>query len=90
MARIAVGGFHHETNTFVATKTDFAYFCLHRDRPPYVRRAAVLEWLGSVRYPLSGFMAATKGLLVPKSVVRVMIESAMCGTAAGGAWVWRL
>ena len=61
MARIAVGGFHHETNTFVATKTDFAYFCLHRDRPPYVRRAAVLEWLGSVRYPLSGFMAATKG-----------------------------
>ena len=35
MARIAVAGFHHETNCFVAAKTDFAYFTAHRDRPPF-------------------------------------------------------
>ena len=43
MARIAVGGFHHETNTFVKPATDFAYFCSHRDRPPLVRRGDVLS-----------------------------------------------
>ena len=37
MARIAVGGVHHETNCFVKPDTDFAYFCTHRDRPPLVR-----------------------------------------------------
>ena len=43
MARIAVGGFHHETNTFVTPPTDYAYFCSHRDRPPLVRRGDVLK-----------------------------------------------
>ena len=43
MARIAVGGFHHETNTFVKPATDFVYFCSHRDRPPLVRRGDVLR-----------------------------------------------
>src|ERR1700737_959548 len=56
MARIAVGGFHHETNTFVKTPTDFAYFCSHRDRPPLVRRRDVLEWLSGISFALSGFL----------------------------------
>jgi microcystin degradation protein MlrC len=56
MARIAVGGFHHETNCFVPTKTDFAYFMSHRDRPPLVRGAAVIEWLGASSFALSGFL----------------------------------
>jgi microcystin degradation protein MlrC len=56
MARIAVGGFHHETNTFVDTSTDFAYFCSHRDRPPLVRRGDVLKWLNGVSFALSGFL----------------------------------
>ena len=56
MARIAVGGFHHETNTFVRTPTDFAYFCSHRDRPPLVRRGNVLEWLSGISFALSGFL----------------------------------
>ncbi len=34
MARIAIGGFPHETTCFVAAKTDFAYFASPRDRPP--------------------------------------------------------
>jgi microcystin degradation protein MlrC len=56
MARIAVGGFHHETNCFVAERTDYAYFASHRDRPPLVRGAAVIEWLGNTSFALSGFL----------------------------------
>jgi microcystin degradation protein MlrC len=56
MARIAVGGFQHETNTFVQPPTDYAYFCSHRDRPPLVRRGDVLTWLGSTSFALSGFL----------------------------------
>jgi microcystin degradation protein MlrC len=56
MARIAVGGFHHETNTFVTPPTDYAYFCSHRDRPPLVRRADVLKWLSGISFALSGFL----------------------------------
>jgi microcystin degradation protein MlrC len=56
MARIAVGGFHHETNTFVTPPTDYAYFCSHRDRPPLVRRGDVLKWLSGISFALSGFL----------------------------------
>jgi microcystin degradation protein MlrC len=56
MARIAVGGLHHETNTFVQPPTDFAYFCTHRDRPPLVRRADVLKHLTGTSFALSGFL----------------------------------
>jgi len=56
MARIAVGGFHHETNTFVTPATDFAYFCIQRDRPPLVRGPEVMEWMPKAGYPLSAFL----------------------------------
>lgn len=55
MARIAVGGFHHETNCFVPTRTDFDYFAAHRDRPPLVRGADVTKWLTNTSFALSGF-----------------------------------
>jgi microcystin degradation protein MlrC len=61
MARIAVGGFHHETNTFVTPATDYAYFCSHRDRPPLVRRGDVLKWLSNTSFALSGFLQAMQG-----------------------------
>jgi len=57
MARIAVGGMQHETNTFMPSVTDYAYFCTHRDRPPLVRGADVLKWLDGGSFGLSGFMA---------------------------------
>jgi microcystin degradation protein MlrC len=57
MARIAVGGFQHETNCFVAEKTDFAYFLSHRDRPPLVRGEEVLAWLADTSFALAGFLA---------------------------------
>ncbi|MBY0439230.1 MAG: M81 family metallopeptidase, partial [Burkholderiales bacterium] len=56
MARIAIGGFQHETNCFVPIRTDFAYFAAHRDRPPLVRGPDVLEWLSDTSFALSGFL----------------------------------
>src|SRR5262245_11951722 len=56
MAPIAVSGLHHETNSFAAEKTDFAYFASHRDRPPLVRGEDVLAWLGETSFALSGFL----------------------------------
>lgn len=56
MARIAVGGFHHETNCFVDAKTDFAYFASHRDRPPLVYGADVFKWLEGTTFGMAGFM----------------------------------
>ena len=55
--RIAVGGFHHETNCFVPTKTDFEYFAAHRDRPPLVRGPDVIKWLTDTSFALSGFFS---------------------------------
>ena len=57
MARIAVGGFHHETNCFVEPKTDYAYFNVQRDRPPLVRGQAVFDRLAGSTFALAGFMA---------------------------------
>ena len=67
MARIAVGGFQHETNCFVPKRTDFAYFAAHRDRPPLVRGQEVFDWLADTSIGLSGFMAdmADQHTLVP-------------------------
>ena len=61
MARIAVGGFHHETNSFMPTKTDFAYFQSHRDRPPLVRGPDVVKWLTNTSFGLSGFLEKMSG-----------------------------
>ena len=56
MARIAIGGFQHETNCFVASRTDFAYFADHRDRPPLVYGADVVKWLTGTTFALAGFL----------------------------------
>ncbi len=56
MARIAIGGFHHETNCFVDQRTDFAYFAAHRDRPPLVYGADVVQWLTGNSFAIAGFM----------------------------------
>lgn len=57
MARIAIGGFHHETNCFAEPKTDYAYFNIQRDRPPLVRGDEVFQRLGGSSFALAGFMA---------------------------------
>jgi len=67
MARIAIGGFHHETNCFVDAKTDFAYFASHRDRPPLCYGPDVVKWLTGTTFALWGFMKdmAPRHELVP-------------------------
>ena len=56
MARIAIGGFHHETNCFVDARTDFAYFASHRDRPPLVYGEDIVKWLTGTTFAMAGFM----------------------------------
>ena len=47
MARIAVGGFHHETNTFTPGHTDFAYFTVQRDAMDIDRLKTPALYLGT-------------------------------------------
>ena len=56
MARIAVGGFHHETNCFVPGTTDYEYFAQHRDRPPLCRDEEIFDWLPGANFGLSRFL----------------------------------
>jgi microcystin degradation protein MlrC len=56
MARIAIGGFQHETNSFVHQRTDFDYFAAHRDRPPLVYGADVVKWLAGNSFAMAGFL----------------------------------
>ncbi len=56
MSRIAIAGFHHETNCFVNSQTDFDYFAAHRDRPPLVYGAEVFKWLEGLTFAISGFI----------------------------------
>jgi microcystin degradation protein MlrC len=57
MARIAVGGFHHETNCFVGVHTDFNYFATVGDRPVLSRGDEVLRNLPGRAFGMSGFIA---------------------------------
>jgi microcystin degradation protein MlrC len=77
MARIAVGGFQEETNSFTSHRADFTHFATHRDRPPFVRGDAVLEQLRGNTFALSGFLAA----LTPEDSVVPLVWSS--GGAAG-------
>ena len=57
MARIAIGGFQHETNCFVDVHTDFAYFAQVGDRPRLSRGEEVLRNLPGKAFGMSGFLA---------------------------------
>jgi microcystin degradation protein MlrC len=67
MARIAIGGFQHETNCFVNSQTDFSYFASHRDRPPLVYGDDVLKWLTNNSFAMAGFIQCLQSVheLVP-------------------------
>lgn len=58
MARIAIGGFQHETNSFTSHRGDFQHFSQHRDRPPLVRGDALLQALRGNTFASSGFLDA--------------------------------
>src|SRR5262249_58266050 len=87
MARIAVAGFQHETNSFVAETTDFATFASHRDRPPLVRGEEVLRWLGETSFALSGFL---HDMRAGHTILPLLWTSGGAGGAGAGAAPERL
>jgi microcystin degradation protein MlrC len=58
MPRIAVGGFHHETNTFAPTTASYEDFERADGWPGLLRGDGMLEALANKNIPLSGFAAA--------------------------------
>ena len=56
MARIAIGGFLHETNCFVPMRTDYAYYANGGEFPPLARGAEVIERTRGAPFGISGFL----------------------------------
>ena len=58
--RIAVGGFHHETNTFAPTKASFEMFRRADGWPGLCRGGAVLADTAGINLPIAGFLEAAR------------------------------
>ena len=70
MARIAVGGFHHETNTFAPLKATFQDFEQAGGQPALSRGDALFAAVDGVSLPITGAIGELSGLgheLVPLS-----------------------
>ncbi len=67
MARIAIGGFQHETNCFIPSRTDFNAFLTIGDRPSLSRGDDIFKNLPGRAFAMSGFLAdmAANHNLVP-------------------------
>ena len=55
MATIAVGGWHHETNTFAPVKANYEAFTCDGGRPPLARGADLFEALKGFTFSVNGF-----------------------------------
>lgn len=60
MARIAVGGFQHETNTFAPKNTPFAEFEIPGGWPPMTRGAALFDTVSGTSVPIAGAIDAAR------------------------------
>ena len=56
MARIAIGGFQHETNTFAPSKATFEDFARGGAWPGLTRGRALFEAVAGVNLPIAGFI----------------------------------
>jgi len=68
MARIAVGGFQHETNTFAPSPATYADFEAADAWPGLVQGAALLDSFAGLNVPIAGFIEEARALghdLVP-------------------------
>jgi microcystin degradation protein MlrC len=68
VARIAVGGWQHETNTFAPIRADFAAFEEPNDWPGLCRGAALFDEVDGVHLPITGAIETFRSLgheLVP-------------------------
>ncbi len=57
MARVAVAGFHHETNTFAPSKAGYADFEAPDAWPGLVRGAALVDAFTTLNVPMTGALA---------------------------------
>jgi microcystin degradation protein MlrC len=62
MARIAVGGFQHETNTFAPLKATWADFERADAWPPFVRGPQLIDAVEGFNIPVAGAVAALQAL----------------------------
>src|SRR4051795_4220523 len=61
MARIAVGGFLHETNTFAPTKATYDDFVHGGGWPAMTKSTDVLRVMRNINVGLAGFIEAAEG-----------------------------
>lgn len=62
MARIAVGGIQHETNTFSPVRATYEDFLAPDAWPGLTRGPAMLDAVAGINLPAAGFVAEAKGL----------------------------
>ena len=62
MARIAVGGFQHETNTFAPLTASWADFERADAWPPFVRGPQLIEAVEGFNIPIAGAVSALQAL----------------------------
>jgi len=62
MARIAIGGFQHETNTFSSIPASFADFEAPDAWPGLTRGGAMLEAVAGINLPAAGFVQEARSL----------------------------
>jgi microcystin degradation protein MlrC len=58
--RIAVGGFHHETNTFAPSKADLAAFTTPGGWPALCRGSQLFAATAGINLPITGFVEAAR------------------------------
>jgi microcystin degradation protein MlrC len=62
MARLAIGGFVHETNTFAPTKARFEHFAMADGWPALVRGPELIEAVHGINLPAAGFVEMAHAL----------------------------
>ena len=60
MARIAIGGFQHETNTFAPSKASYEDFIEPRGWPGLTRGPHLFEAVAGINLPIAGFIEAAR------------------------------
>ena len=60
MARFAIGGFQHETNTFAPVKASFRDFEMADGWPGLTRGDAMLTAFEGINLPIAGFLAQAR------------------------------
>ncbi len=60
MARIAIGGFQHETNTFAPVLATFEDFERHDGWPGLTRGPGIIDAVAGINIPITGFITAAR------------------------------